>query len=133
MNKPLRYISRSAISLFQDNRIEWRKLKEFYSGKTYMLSYIEQLEKNEQWINRMDLYGAISYIRKVIGYEDYLKEYIREQNDSWEEVKEILDFIHESVRDKKSLTEWKEYIQLYENALNSSDENDIWWKGVYTL
>ena len=130
MNKPLRYISRSAISLFQDNRIEWRKLKEFYSGKTYMLSYIEQLEKNEQWINRMDLYGAISYIRKVIGYEDYLKEYIREQNDSWEEVKELLDFIHESVRDKKSLTEWKEYIQLYENALNSSDEKK---EGVHII
>ena len=117
MNKPLRYISRSAISDFKDS-INWIELKRYYSNKNYMLTYIEQLEKNEQWIGKMDLYGAVSYIRKVIGYEEYLKAYVKEQGKSWEEIKEILDYIQESSRDKKSLDDWKEYIRLYENALN---------------
>lgn len=121
MNKPLRYISRSAISDFKDS-IDWIGLKRYYSNKNYMLTYIEQLEKNEQWIGKMDLYGAVSYIRKVIGYEEYLKEYVKEQGKSWEEIKEILDYIQESFRDKKSLDDWKEYIRLYENALNTEGQ-----------
>lgn len=130
MNKPLRYISRTAISLFQDNRIEWRKLKEFYKGKAYMLSYIEQLEKNEQWINKMDLYGAIQYIRKVIGYELYLKESINEYGKSWDELKEILDYVHESSRNMKSMEEWKRFIAAYEESLLSSREEK---EGVHII
>lgn len=125
MNKPLRYLSRNALSVLSDETIVWKQLKQYYSSKKYMLSNIEQLEKNDIWIQKLDLYGACFYIRKVIGYETYLKEYVKEQGMNWEEAKEILDFIQESMREMKSLEDWKDYIEQYEEALrNSCEEKD---------
>ena len=119
MNKPLRYISRDAVSGNQSDVIDWKIIKKYYANKSYMVSQIEQLEKNENWINKMDIYGAIQYIRKVIGYETYIKEYGKD----WEEMREILDYVHESSRNMKSLDEWKEYISAYEESLIDSKEN----------
>ena len=122
MNKPLRYLSRNALSLLSDEAITWRELKQYYASKKYMLSNIEQLEKNDIWIQKLDLYGACFYVRKVIGYDSYLKSYIKEQGLNWEEAKEILDFIQESTRNMKTLEEWKGYIEQYEEALRNSGE-----------
>ena len=129
MNKPLRYISRSALVDSKDS-IDWKKLKHYYGDKNYMLAVIEQLEKNEGWIQKMDLYGAIQYIRKVIGYETYLKEYVKDEGKSMEEAMEILDFIHESSRSMKSLTDWKEYMVRYEKAIAVSREEN---EGVHII
>ena len=130
MNKPLRYLSRNAISAISDEVIRWNNLKQYYSFKPYMISYIEQLEQNEKWIQKLDLYGACFYIRKVIGYEQYLKEYVKEQNMNWEEAKEILDFVQESTRNMSSLEEWKEYIEQYEEALKNTGEEK---EGVHMI
>lgn len=129
MNKPLRYLSRNALSSLSEETVNWRDLKEYYSSKKYMVNNFEQLEQNEKWIQKLDLYGACFYIRKVIGYEQYLKEYVKEQNLNWEEAKEILDFIQESTRNK-TLEEWKEYIEQYEEALKSSGEEK---EGVHII
>lgn len=122
MNKPLRYLSRNAISALANETILWHTLKQYYGFKPYMVSYIEQLEQNDKWIQKLELYGACYYIRKVIGYEQYLKEYIKEQNLNWDEAKEILDFVQESTRNMRSLKEWKDYIEQYEKALKTSGE-----------
>ena len=87
--------------------------------------HIEQLEKNDIWIQKLDLYGVCFYIRKVIGYDNYLKEYVKEQGMNWEEAKEILDFVQESTRNMAGLEEWKNYIQQYEEALKNSGEEKI--------
>ena len=130
MNKPLRYLSRDAISTLSNEVIRWNNLKQYYSFKPYMISYIEQLEQNEKWIQKLDLYGACFYIRKVIGYEQYLKEYVKEQNMNWEEAKEILDFVQESTRNMSSLEEWKEYIEQYAEALKNTGEEK---EGVHMI
>ncbi len=130
MNKPLRYLSRNALLSFSDAVIVWCKLKQYYASNKYMISKIEQLEQNDKWIQKLDLYGACFYIRKVIGYEQYLKEYIKEQNMNWEESKEILDFIQESTRGMGNLEEWKDYIEQYEETLKNSGEEK---EGVHII
>ena len=125
MNKPLRYISRNALSRLNNEIITWRELKQYYRSKRYIVNNIEQLEKNDIWIQKLDLYGACFYIRKVIGYDNYLKEYVKEQGMNWEEAKEILDFVQESTRNMAGLEEWKDYIQQYEEALKNSGEEKI--------
>lgn len=122
MNKPLRYISRNALSQLNNETIVWRDLKQYYKSKRYIVNNIEQLEKNDIWIQKLDLYGVCFYIRKVIGYDNYLKEYVKEQGMNWEEAKEILDFVQESTRNMAGLEEWKDYIQQYEEALKNSAE-----------
>ena len=130
MNKPMRYFSRNALLSFEDEKIEWQSLKQYYCSKKYMINYLEQLEQNDKWIRKLDLYGACFYIRKVIGYEQYLKEYTKEQNLNWEEAKEILDYVQESTRGMKSLVEWKEYIEQYEETLKTSGEET---EGVHII
>ena len=130
MNKPLRYMSRNALSYLNSEEITWKVLKKYYSTKKYMIANIEQLEQNEKWIQKLDLYGACFYIRKVIGYENYLKEHVKEQNMNWEEAREILDFVQESIRNMQNLEEWKEYIEQYEEALKNSDEEK---EGVHII
>ena len=130
MNKPLRYLSRNALSILDKEVINWGELKKYYSSKKYIINNLERLEQNEKWIQKLDLYGAYFYIRKVIGYEQYLKEYAKEQNLNWEEAKEILDFVQESTRDMSSLEEWKEYIEQYEETLKCSKEEE---EGVHMI
>lgn len=130
MNKPLRYISRNAMSSINNEIVVWKELKEYYKSKRYITDNIEQLEKNDKCIQKLDLYGACFYIRKVIGYDNYLKEYVKEQGINFEEAKEILDFIHESTRDMSSLEEWKEYIEEYEEAIKKSGEEK---EGVHII
>ena len=122
MNKPLRYIARNALSSLNSEIIVWKDLKEYYKSKGYIINNIEQLEKNDKWIQKLDLYGACFYIRKVMGYDNYLKEYVKEKRISWEESKEILDFIQESTRNMCSLEEWKTYIEEYEEAIKKTGE-----------
>ena len=130
MNKPLRYLSRNALSSLNNEVIVWTELKDYYSSKKYIVSNIEQLEQNERWIQKLDLYGVCFYIRKVIGYEEYLKEYVKEQNLNWEEAKEILDFVQDSIKGMSSLEEWKDYIEQYEEALKNSGEEK---EGVHII
>lgn len=125
MNKPLRYLSRNALSSLSGETIVWKELKQYYASEKYMVSNIEQLEKNDVQIQKLDLYGVCFYIRKVIGYDSYLKEYVKEHGMNWEEAKEILYFIQESTRKMKNLEEWEDYIEQYEEALkNSSGEKE---------
>lgn len=130
MNKPLRYLSRNAISAKDNDRIVWGDLKRYYSSKRYIVNHIEQLEKNDLWIQKLDLYGACFYIRNVMGYDNYLKEYTKEQGINWEETKEILDFVQESTRNRSSLREWKDYIEQWEEALKESREEK---EGVHII
>ena len=122
MNKPLRYIARNALSQLNSEIIVWRDLKQYYKSKRYIVNNIEQLEKNDIWIQKLDLYGACFYIRKVIGYDHYLKEYVKEQGMNWEDAKEILDFVQDSTRNMAGLEEWKDYIEQYEEALKTCGE-----------
>lgn len=123
MNKPLRYISRNALT---DKVIEWKNLKKYYSSKSYMIKNIEALEQNDKWVQKLDLYGACYYIRKAIGYEEYIKEYMREQGREEKEALEILNFVQDSTKGMANLTEWRQAIEHYEEALKKAknEENE---------
>lgn len=81
MNRPLRYLSRDAVSVL-DKQVSFEVLKRFYSGKAYMIQNIRKLEYDLERMKKMDLYASVNYIRKGIGYDDYLCKLAREQNQS---------------------------------------------------
>lgn len=128
MNKPLRYFSRNAC-LFET--IRWQDLLDYYQQKPYMLKIIAQMQRQEEWIKKLDLFGAVSYIRKVVGYEAYLKEYSKSQHESWDEWEEILNFIHNSTRELQNLDQWKEEIDAYESALRIAKSSEK--EGVHLI
>lgn len=119
MNKPLRYLSRNACS---SPVISWEELENYYQAKPYMQEIIGEIKKHEKWVLRLDLYGAINYIRKVIGYEQYIKDEGLKQGMEWEEAVEILNFLQNSTRGTASLEQWRREIEEYEEALKQAKE-----------
>lgn len=113
-NRPKRYISRESLS---EPMIDMKHLKEYYSDKDWMIERIEKLEYDIQMLEKMNPYSAINYIRKGIGYEDYLKEYADYRRIKVDELYEVLDEIQESARDYKTYEEWFVHIDEYAEEL----------------
>lgn len=128
MNKPLRYLSRNACF---SPIISWEEMGKYYRSKPYILQKLEELKRHEGWVCRLDLYGAINYIRKAAGYEEYLKQEGLKGRLEWEEAVEILDFLQNSTRGVESLTQWKKEIAEYEEALKQAREEK--GEGVHLL
>lgn len=115
MNRPNRYISRDALSL--SPVIDFEELKEFYKDKDWMCDRITTLETHLRVLKGLAPYAAINFIRKGMGYEEYLREYAEYRKIKPEELSEILDRLTESTKGMNSLEEWEAYIKEYTEKL----------------
>ena len=115
MNRPNRYISRDALSL--SPVVDFEELKEFYKDKEWMCDRITTLETHLRVLKGLAPYAAINFIRKGMGYEEYLREYAEYRKIKPEELGEILDRLTESTKGINSLEEWEAYIKEYTEKL----------------
>ena len=115
MNRPNRYISRDALSL--SPVVSFEELKEFYKDKDWMCDRITTLETHLRVLKGLAPYAAINFIRKGMGYEEYLREYAEYRKIKPEELSEILDRLTESTKGMNSLEEWESYIEEYTEKL----------------
>ncbi len=120
-NKPNRYISRNA---FYESRVRFEMLYSFYEDRTWMWKRLEELEENLHALRNMPPYGAIQYIRKIIGYDEYIREYALEHKVPLEELIEPVEEIMESAREYKNLDMWMEHIEVYREKLKNSCKKD---------
>ena len=73
---------------------------------------------NTSWIlSTLAPYAAVNFIRKGMGYEQYLIEYAQYRKIRPEELLEVLDRIQESAKGMKTLEEWENYIEDYTKKL----------------
>ena len=115
-NRPVRYLSRAA---FANTDVSFHELQSYYIRKDqmWMLERIRSFEKELKEIGKMSPYSAIHYIRKGIGYDDFLTEYAKERNVTPEDWLDVLDEVQETARDKRSLTEWLAFVEHYGETL----------------
>ena len=111
MNRPNRYIARDALSL--SPIVDLEQLKEYYKDKDWMCDRITTLETHLRVLKGLAPYAAINFIRKGMGYEEYLHEYAEYRKIKPEELSEILDRLTESTKGINSLEEWEAYIEDY--------------------
>lgn len=116
VNRPNRYISRDAL---ESNLVNWEGVKSFYQDKNWMIERIEQLEYDLRMIRNMDPVAAVNYIRKAVGYDDYIREYAQYRRMKPEELFEILDQLQESAASFTSFDLWFEYMKEYEEELKA--------------
>lgn len=116
MNRPNRYISREALAI--SNELSFKQLKTFYKDKDWMCDRITTLETHLRILKGLPPYAAVNFIRKGMGYEEYLHEYAQYRKIKPEELIEILDRLSESARGMNSLKEWEDYIEDYTAKLN---------------
>lgn len=115
-NCPKRYISRESL---EETPCSFENIRKFYEDKDWMQDRIDQFEWDVNMMKNKTPYAAIQYIRKRIGYDEYLKEYAKIRKTDEEELFEILYEIEERAREFASAEEWFRYIEAYTIALNA--------------
>lgn len=114
INRPNRYISRECLDT---PLISFDRLCAYYEEKYWMIERIEQLENDILWLGQLSPYAAINYIRKGIGYDEYLKKYAEEHHIKQEDLLDLLDDIQESAKPYKESKDWFEHIEKYKEEL----------------
>ncbi|MDO5416099.1 MAG: ATP-dependent helicase [Lachnospiraceae bacterium] len=122
INRPKRYVSRDAL---EGELINWEQVKSFYQDKGWMVERIEDLEYHLMAIRKMAPTAAINYIRKAVGYNDFLKEYAAGRKMKPEELYEIADQVQESAAEYKTAEAWFQHILEYKEQLKqqAADRN----------
>lgn len=127
INRPLRYISRECLD---QEVISWDALLMYYEEKPWMCERIETLEHDIQMLSNMKPFGAIAYIRHVIGYENYLREYALEHRLKPEELLEVLDEIQALAKEFETLDQWQQHIIEYGEHLEEKHRKKNQQDGV---
>lgn len=119
MNRPNRYIGRDSV---EGTTISFESLRKFYCDKDWMLDRIDQLEVDFRILKNMAPYGAIQYIRKHIGYDEFLKEYAAFRKINMEDLKEVLREIEERAKAFRTIEEWFTHIEEYSGELKRQSQ-----------
>lgn len=120
INRPNRYISRDAL---EKTCVSWEGAKSFYQDKGWMVERIEQLEYDLKMIRNMAPVAAVNYIRKAVGYDDYLKEYAQYRRMKPEELLDVLDQIQESSAGFKTVDAWLLHMEQFKEQLKEQVQN----------
>lgn len=110
MNRPKRYIGRDSLL---DQNVKWEEWKLFYQNQPWIAERIERLEYDIHMLEKMNPYAAINYIRKGIGYDDFLTEYTKRRSVNEEELFDILDEIQSGAKGFATYRQWKQHIEEY--------------------
>lgn len=114
INRPVRFIGRDA---FDSPQVDFEELRRNYFDKTWMMERIDRLEEDIRMLSGLNPFGAVNYIRRVIGYDDYLNDYAREKGIKADDLFDVLDELMESAREFNSYAEWFAHIEMYEEEL----------------
>lgn len=114
INRPKRYISREC---FDTPEVNFEAVKDYYEDKNWMLERLDQLEYDLAALARMNPYAAINYIRRGVGYEEYLREYAGQRKIKAEELIDILEELQESTREFKTYEDWFIHMEEYKEEL----------------
>lgn len=116
MNRPKRYISRESL---EEAEVSFEVWADYFYGikQPWVAERIEQLEADLRVLSRISPFAAVNYIRKAIGYEEYLKEYAQYRRIKEEELFEVLDELQDGAKDFRSYEEWFAHMEEYTKEL----------------
>ena len=128
INKPVRYITRSYIS----QPVDINALKRGYAGNDQMRERIDRLLSDINMISNMSPFAAVNYIRKGIGYDEYIRDYIYEHKADKEELNNVLDELAHRACSYMTLSEWMDSIAQYLKDLDKDRKKNI-SEGVHMI
>lgn len=117
MNKPVRYLRRDMVA---DNVDIDRMLALPGLGKNRGM-LLKRLKYDLLRIRGMEPYAAINYIRKGMGYDQWVVENAKERRQNGADHMELLDWIQNSARGMESFPAWLDMIEVYHQNLERSE------------
>lgn len=115
MNKPCRYIARQKV---EEGQVTFSALCRAYRDSLHMQPVLLKMQADIGRIAGMDLYAAVNYVRRGIGYDAYARKQWR--GDAYTQAMEAADFFQESVRRFDSLERLEEHMEAYRETLLQS-------------
>ena len=119
MNRPKRYLGRDSVS---GSQVSFEDMRKFYCDKDWMIDRIDQFEWDVKMLMKMAPYAAIQYIRKRIGYDDFLKEYAFTHQINRSDLNEVLAEIEEAAKAFSNVEEWFAHVEEYTETLKVKEK-----------
>lgn len=119
MNRPKRYLGRDSVV---GAKASFEDMRKFYCDKDWMIDRIDQFEWDVKMLMKMAPYAAIQYIRKRIGYDDFLKEYAFTHQINRSDLNEVLAEIEEAAKAFSSVEEWFAHVEEYTETLKVKEK-----------
>lgn len=119
MNRPKRYLGRDSVS---GSQVSFEDMRKFYCDKDWMIDRIDRFEWDVKMLMKMAPYAAIQYIRKRIGYDDFLKEYAFTHQINRSDLNEVLAEIEEAAKAFSSVEEWFAHVEEYTETLKVKEK-----------
>lgn len=121
MNRPKRYIGRDSLA---GRAVSFEDIRNHYCDKEWMMDRIDQFEWDVKMLAKMAPYAAIQYIRKRIGYDDFLRDYAFLHNIPRTDLTEVIGEIAEAARPYRTLEEWFRHVEEYTHILQEKQKKD---------
>lgn len=121
INRPKRYVHRNA---FTESYADLEELKLFYEDKDWMVDRIEQMQSDLGMLATLKPFAAVNFIRKGIGYDEYIREYADYRGMRPDDLLGILDELQEEARAQETLSDWFVYIQEYGRELQEQSKKN---------
>ncbi|MBR5967160.1 MAG: ATP-dependent helicase [Lachnospiraceae bacterium] len=86
-------------------------------GKEYVRERLEHLARQLDFMRRMDVRTAIRFIRKALGYDEWLKTYSKEKGVALDELLDIAGELEASAEGCETLEEWLTEMEEYRAAM----------------
>lgn len=126
-NRPNRYLTRESM---KTGNVSYESLRRYYRDKDWMVDRIDQLEWDMKMICDKTPYAAIQYIRKRMGYNEFLKEYAAYRKISSEDLFAVLEEIWQNSKGYGTIKEWFEHIESYGKMLKEQNKKNGEKEGV---
>ncbi len=92
-------------------------MKKLVEDKPYIVERIEKLEYDLNLLKKVNPYAAITYIRRSMGYDDYLSEYAAFRRIKVEELYDVISELQEGAREYATYEDWFHHIENYKEEL----------------
>lgn len=120
LNRPKRYLARNSMP---NPQVRFDDFRRFYLDKDWMQDIIDQFDIDIRMMQHMAPYAAVQYIRKRIGYDEFLREYAKEHQISWDVLESTMKEFEERCKNYKSFEDLERHIKEYTEELDAQREN----------
>lgn len=120
MNRPKRYIARESVS--GSDKMMFEEMRKFYDEKDWMQDRIDQLELDLRILGKITPYGALNYLRKKVGYDDFLREYAQTRKTKMQDYIDLLAELEESMKPFETIGEWFAHVEEYTRTLKLCEQ-----------
>ena len=118
-NRPVRYLARNVMS---GEQISFEELRRFYCDKAWMQDIIDQFDVDIRMMQNMAPYAAVQYIRKRIGYDEFLKKYCEEKEIPLAQCIEVLKEFETRCKQYQTYQELLEHVRIYTEELEEQEK-----------